>query len=69
MGAAERQRRYRDRKKAGRRVFQIEVDEVELTATLERLKILSPLDADDDETLRRGLNWIIEVLCRQNDDA
>ncbi|MBX4989381.1 hypothetical protein [Rhizobium lentis] len=69
MGAAERQRRYRDRKKAGRRVFQIEVDEVELTATLERLRILSPLDADDDETLRRGLNRIIQVLCRPDADA
>ncbi|MBX4991409.1 hypothetical protein ABID08_003270 [Rhizobium binae] len=60
----ERQRRYRDRRKAGRRVLQIEIDEVELTAALERLKILSPLDADDDETLRRGLNKMIQVLCR-----
>lgn len=69
MGAAERQRRYRDRRKAGRRVLQIEIDEVELAAALERLKILSPLDADDDETLRRGLNRIIEVLCHPDDDA
>ncbi|MGO6907400.1 hypothetical protein ACC684_24780 [Rhizobium ruizarguesonis] len=64
MGAAERQRRYRDRRKAGRRVLQIEIDEVELAAALQRLHFLGPLDADDDETLRRGLNRMIQVLCR-----
>ncbi|MBY5530535.1 hypothetical protein [Rhizobium leguminosarum] len=69
MGAAERQRRYRDRRKAGRRVLQIEIDEVELAAALERLHFLSPLDADDDEALQGGLNRMIQVLCRPDADA
>jgi hypothetical protein len=69
MGAAERQRRHRHRRKAGRRVLQIEIDEVELAAALERLHFLSPRDADDDEALRRGLNRIIQVLCRPDADA
>ncbi len=65
----ERQRRYRERRKAGRRVLQIEIDEVELAAALERLHFVSPLDADDDEALQSGLSRMIQVLCRPDDDA
>lgn len=64
MGAAERQRRYRDRRKAGRRVLQIEIDEVELAAALEMLRFLDPQKADDDEAVERGLSEMIQVLCR-----
>ncbi|MBB2670688.1 UNVERIFIED_ORG: hypothetical protein GGE44_000229 [Rhizobium esperanzae] len=64
MSAATRQRRYRARRKAGRRVFQIEVDEVELAIMLEALNFLDPLDADDDEAVERGLNDMVQVLCR-----
>ncbi|MGO6778672.1 hypothetical protein [Rhizobium ruizarguesonis] len=64
MGAAERQRRYRDRRKAGRRVLRIEVDEVELAVVLERLHFIDPQQADDDEAVGRGLSEMIQVLCR-----
>ncbi|MGR9204115.1 hypothetical protein ACU8OG_09260 [Rhizobium leguminosarum] len=64
MGAAERQRRYRERRKAGRRVLQIEIDEVELTAALERMKILSPLDADDDGAVLQAFHKMVRVLCQ-----
>ncbi|MBB4524638.1 UNVERIFIED_ORG: hypothetical protein M2435_004634 [Rhizobium sophorae] len=69
MSAAARQRRYRTRRRTGRRVIPIEVDEVELAAALERLHFLSPLDADDDEALQGGLSRMIQVLCRTDDDA
>ncbi|WP_143540767.1 hypothetical protein [Rhizobium sp. L43] len=64
MGAAERQRRYRDRRKAGRRVLQIEIDEVELAAALERLHFLNPLEADDDEAVLKAFRAMVVVLCR-----
>lgn len=65
----QRQRRYRERRKAGRRMIMIEVDEVEVIAAAERRRLLSPLDADDDEALRRALNRMIRVLCCPDDDA
>ncbi|MGO6880692.1 hypothetical protein ACCS44_17630 [Rhizobium ruizarguesonis] len=64
MSAATRQRRYRARRKAGRRVITLEVDEIELSAVLEGLHFLSPLKADDNEAVQRGLNDMIQVLCR-----
>ncbi|WP_172643462.1 hypothetical protein [Rhizobium gallicum] len=66
MGASsrERQRRYRDRRRAGRRVLRIEIDEVELAVVLERLHFLDPQKADDDEAVERGLSDMIQVLCR-----
>lgn len=65
----QRQRRYRERRRAGRRMIMIEVDEIEFAAAAERLNMLSPLDADDDEALRRALNRIIRDFCRPDDDA
>ncbi|MGR9231168.1 hypothetical protein ACU8MG_06220 [Rhizobium leguminosarum] len=70
MGAAERQRRYRRRRQAGRRVIMLEVDEVEVAAVLEKLHLLNPLRADDDEAVRHALHDLLEVLCRaMTDDA
>ncbi|OWO94518.1 hypothetical protein B5E41_12190 [Rhizobium esperanzae] len=59
-----RQRRYRSRQKAGRRVIMLEVDEVELAAVLEKLRFLNPLNADDDEAVQRALQNLLGVLCR-----
>ncbi|TAX50383.1 hypothetical protein ELH99_09540 [Rhizobium leguminosarum] len=64
MSAATRQRRYRARRKAGRRVLQIEIDEVELAAALERLRFLNPLEADDDEAVLQAFQKMVRVLCR-----
>lgn len=60
----ERQRRYRERRKAGRRVIRVEIDEVALSAVLEGLNFLDPQDGDDDEAIGRGLTEMIQVLCR-----
>ncbi|MEB3047047.1 hypothetical protein [Rhizobium mulingense] len=60
----ERQRRYRDRRKAGRRVLQIEIDEVELAVALERLHLLDPLKADDGEAVQKAFDEMIRVHCR-----
>lgn len=66
----QRQRRYRERRKFGRRVMQVEVDEVELAAALERLHFLSPLKADDDEAVQQAFDEMVRVLCRAlADDA
>lgn len=59
-----RQRRYRERQKSGRRVLQIEVDEVELAAALERLNLLDPLKADDGEAVQKAFDEMVRVLCR-----
>lgn len=67
--AGERQRRYRERRKGGRRVIMLEVDEVEVFAALERLHFLSPQDSDDDQAVRRALNKMIRVFCRAGNDA
>lgn len=66
MGASskERQRRYRERQKAGRRVLMLEIDEVEIAAVLEKLRFLNPLSADDDEAVQRALHDLLGVLCR-----
>ncbi|AIC25712.1 hypothetical protein IE4771_CH00551 [Rhizobium etli bv. mimosae str. IE4771] len=67
MGAKsskERTRLYRARKRAGRRVIRIEVDEVELAVLLEQLRFLDPREADDDQAVEQGLNQMIQVLCR-----
>ncbi|KZS55263.1 hypothetical protein [Rhizobium anhuiense] len=70
MSAATRQRRYRARRKAGRRVIMLEVDEIELSAVLEGLHFLSPMNADDDEAVQRALHDLLGVLCRaMADDA
>ncbi|AUX76291.1 hypothetical protein NXT3_CH01719 [Sinorhizobium fredii] len=60
----ERQRRYRERRKAGRRMIQVEVNEVELAAALERLHFLDPLKADDDEAVQQAFDEMVRVLCR-----
>lgn len=60
----ERQRRYRERRKAGRRIVRVEVDVVALSAALEGLHFLNPLKADDDEAVERGLNEMLQVLCQ-----
>ncbi|MGO6787611.1 hypothetical protein ACCS70_29520 [Rhizobium ruizarguesonis] len=66
MGASskERQRRYRERRKAGRRVVRLVVDDVALSVVLEALNFLDPQDADDDEAVERGLNDMVQVLCQ-----
>ncbi|MBB2674520.1 UNVERIFIED_ORG: hypothetical protein GGE44_004098 [Rhizobium esperanzae] len=60
----DRQRRYRRRRQAGRRVIMLEVDEVELAVMLEQLRFLDPQEADDGQAVERGLNKMIQVLCR-----
>ncbi|MGO6843936.1 hypothetical protein ELH67_10915 [Rhizobium ruizarguesonis] len=66
----ERQRRYRDRRKAGLRIVRLVVDDVALSVVLEALHFLDPQDADDDQALERGLNDMIRVLCQAlADDA
>ncbi|WP_080579273.1 hypothetical protein [Sinorhizobium fredii] len=58
----ERQRRYRERRKAGLRVVRLVVDEVALSVVLEGLNFVDPQDGDE-KALERGLNEMIEVLC------
>lgn len=62
--SSERQRRYRERRRAGRRVIRVEVDEVALCVVLEALNFLDPQGGDDDEAIERGLTEMIQVLCR-----
>ncbi|MDX0531508.1 hypothetical protein GOC94_30905 [Sinorhizobium medicae] len=67
MGASssrERQRRYREGRKAGRRVIMIEIDEVALCVVLEGLNFLDPQDGDDAEAIGWGLTEMVQVLCR-----
>ncbi len=45
-------------------MFTIEISEVELAAALESSGFLNPLNADDDEAVRRALNTLIRALPR-----
>ncbi|MEY9532167.1 hypothetical protein [Sinorhizobium fredii] len=60
----ERQARYRERRRAGRRVIMLEVDEVELAVMLERFHFLNPLEEDNDAAVQRALGKMIRVLGR-----
>jgi hypothetical protein len=62
--AADRQRRYRQRRKAGKRCFLIEVDEAELAIALEESGVMGPLDADDNESVSEALNEMIRIIAR-----
>ncbi|MBX5221428.1 hypothetical protein HJC04_14035 [Rhizobium sp. NLR8a] len=66
MGASskERQRRYRARRKAGRRVVVLEVDAVELAVVLESLHFLNPMEEDNDAAVQRALVNMIRALSR-----
>ncbi|QFI65232.1 hypothetical protein [Sinorhizobium alkalisoli] len=64
LTSRERQRRYRERRKVGRRVIRVEIDEVALCVVLEGLNFLDPQDGDDGEAIGRGLTEMIQVLCR-----
>ncbi|PDS31323.1 hypothetical protein [Rhizobium phaseoli] len=64
MSAAERQRRYRARRKAGRRVVVLEFDAVELAVVLESLHFLNPMEEDNDAAIQRALGNMIRVLSR-----
>jgi ubiquinone biosynthesis protein UbiJ len=64
MSAATRQRRYRARRKAGRRVITLEVDEVELAIVLESLNFLNPMEEATDAAVQRALSNMIRVLSR-----
>jgi hypothetical protein len=55
MSAAERQRRYRERQREGRRVVMVEIDEAALSDVLVETGHLSPVMADDPEHLRRAI--------------
>jgi hypothetical protein len=46
-------REYRRRRRAGRIVVELEVDEVKITAALIEARLLSPLQADDRAELER----------------
>lgn len=64
MSAATRQRRYRARRKAGRRVVMLEFDAVELAVVLESLHFLNPMEEDNDAAVQRALSNMIRVLSR-----
>lgn len=59
-----RQRRYRARRRAGRRVIMLEIDDVEVTAVLESLNFLNPEKSDDEKAIEGALHDMLAVLCR-----
>lgn len=60
--SAERQRRYRQRVRGGKRVFRLELDEVDWEARLIAGGYLPEGGADDFETLNRALLRAINNL-------
>jgi hypothetical protein len=53
-------REYRLRKKAGKVVLQIEVDEVGLARALVRMEVLNPKDEDDRDAVEQALERFLE---------
>ena len=64
MTGAERQRRRRERIRAGLRLVTIEVDELNLCETLVRTGDLDPMRDDDPEEIRGGLLSLLTRLHR-----
>jgi hypothetical protein len=56
-------REYRQRRKAGRIVVNLEVDEAKITAALIEARLLSPLQADDRAELERAAQKMTEIFC------
>lgn len=64
MSAADRMRRYRDRKRRGRCVMPIEIDRGELADDLVELGLLSEWDSEDVDALRSALKKALKKLKR-----
>jgi hypothetical protein len=61
-GAAERMRRFRDRRKRGTRVYRIEVAEDEIEALLVGTRNLHPASADNPKLVEAALQRMIDTL-------
>jgi hypothetical protein len=54
---------YRQRRRAGRIVVEVEVDEAKITAALIEARLLSPLQADDRAEVERAAQRMVEIFC------
>lgn len=61
--AADRQRRRRARRAAGKRVFKIEAGEAEIEATLAWLEFLPRHGTDDPAEIERALAAFVRHVC------
>jgi hypothetical protein len=60
--AAERMRRWRERRKKGTRVYRIEADEAEIEELLIGTKHLHPANADSPRAVEEALQRMIDTL-------
>ncbi|MGF7163139.1 hypothetical protein FHS85_004797 [Rhodoligotrophos appendicifer] len=65
---SDRVRRYRKRQREGRIVLMIEVDEANLVDVLTHSGVLSPLMADDHESIREAYQAFTATLKVVRDD-
>lgn len=59
--ASQRQRRHRDRQRAGKVVLTVEVSEVSLVEQLVLSGFLQPAEIDDRETVRAALERVVRL--------
>jgi hypothetical protein len=62
MSAAERQRRYRQRRKIGARVYRLTLEDASLEAMLAELGFINEGDGDDHAQVEHALKQFIEFL-------
>lgn len=63
MSAADRQRRRRARRAAGKRVFRLEACEAELEDVLARLEFLPRHGSDDPREIEHALAALVDRIC------
>jgi hypothetical protein len=66
VSAALKQRAYRRRCRAGRAVFQIELDQVAAESMLIEIGMLSAADADDRDRVEAALQKFVEVAIAEH---
>lgn len=59
-----RSRRYHERRDAGRRVYGVEVDQVEVVQMLVDAGLLHPTDEDDKAAISLALSRLVDLLVR-----
>ncbi len=64
--AAERQRKYRERRRVGRRVLQIEIDDVGLSDALVEAGYLQEWDMDDPASIDAAIMVMLNDLAKRN---
>jgi hypothetical protein len=69
MSSAARTREWYRRRRAGKAIFALELDEVGVERLVERAGLLQPLEADDHAVVERALERLVEMILLEDETA